>query len=112
MPLNENSGEDVHDSYGEIMGSVKNPVWLINKSYYWKNEFKYHSSSPTGVNFDDIGQIFYIFNKDSLIKYDIYYHKETSFKVPYTEELYLGMNFLTIMGGEKSIHTNFQQKKH
>lgn len=36
FPLNESSGEDVHDSRGHVVGQVTNPVWLINQSYYWK----------------------------------------------------------------------------
>lgn len=96
FPLNESSGEDVHDSEGRIIGYITNPTWLINRSYYWKPLFHYYSSTPSGFAFATVKQEFYIYNQDSLITYNI--HKRTSEELPYlpkktTFPIRLGMNF-------------------
>lgn len=96
FPLNESSGEDVHDSEGRIIGCVTNPTWLINRSYYWKPLFQYYSSTPSGFAFATDKQEFYTYNQDSIITYNIY--KRTSEKHSYmpiktTFPIRLGMNF-------------------
>lgn len=104
IPLDESSGEDVHDDKGEVIGQVKQPVWLINQSYYWKSEFCYCSSTPVGVNFSEREQKLYIYNKDSLISYDIQskaleaeaYRNFSAFP----GDLCLGMNFLDDQSGK------------
>ena len=96
MPLNESHSEEVHDAEGNIIGHVKNPVWLINQSYYWEPCFNYSSASPAGFVFDKRHQKMFIYNEDSLITYN-WYTKESTAK-PYfnspTINLRLGMNFL------------------
>lgn len=97
IPLNESHGEEVHDVAGDVIGHVKNPVWLINRSYYWEPGFEYYSASPVGFVFDKVRQKMFVYNKDSLITYDWYTKKITnksfSLKKP-TIGLRLGMNFL------------------
>lgn len=96
FPLNESEGEDVHDSEGNILGSVVNPVWLINKAYHWKELFELNSDTPMGLAFDTIGQQVLMFKKDSLYRYDII--KEEILAHKYKNEspvqITLGMNFL------------------
>ena len=75
FPLNESSGEDVHDSRGHVVGQVTNPVWLINQSYYWKELFTDYSSTPSGLNFDKTHQNILFFNQDSLSAFDLYTHE-------------------------------------
>lgn len=102
IPLNESSGEFVHDSSGKIIGNVKNPAWLINQSYFWKENFTYCSSSPTGFVFDKKLQKMLIYNKDSLISYDWYTKEATahSFSNTFPFNLRLGMNFLDEKSGD------------
>lgn len=96
FPLNESSGEDVHDSRGHVVGQVTNPVWLINQSYYWKELFTDYSSTPSGLNFDKTHQNILFFNQDSLSAFDLYTHElsKTPYKTPLPVQLRLGMNFL------------------
>lgn len=96
FPLNESKGEEVHDSKGKVIGHVTNPVWLINRSYYWRELFLSHSSTPSGFVFASRNQEFYIYNRDSIITYDI--HRQTSGKHSYAIQngpfpIRLGMNF-------------------
>lgn len=97
FPLNESKGEDVHDSYGKVIGHITNPVWLINQSYYWKPIFQTYSLTPAGFAFTPNKQEFYIYNHDSITTYNIY--KQTAEQLPYSPEsgnlpIRLGMNFM------------------
>ncbi|MCC8170671.1 MAG: hypothetical protein LIP00_02575 [Parabacteroides sp.] len=96
MPLNESKGEEVHDSNGKVCGQVTNPVWLINRSYYWQPVCQSYSATPSGLCFDDKRQEMLLFNQDSLSVFDLYTRSLVSFpyhnKLPF--RLYLGMNFL------------------
>ncbi len=115
MPLDEVSGEDVHNDRGEVIGRVKQPVWLINRSYHWKSEFCYNSSTPVGVNFSEREQRLYIYNKDSLIYYDIQaaaleagaYGNLSAFP----GELCLGMNFIDDQSGKIYAYELTREKK-
>lgn len=96
MPLNESKGEEVHDSTGKVRGYVTNPVWLINRSYYWQPVCQSYSTTPSGLCFNDKRQEIVLFNQDSLSVFDLYTRSLISF--PYRNRLpfrlYLGMNFL------------------
>ena len=70
FPLNEWSGNTVHDSLGNAAGSVDNPIWLINESYFWKQIYGQSFKDVAGLNFDPLDQDLFIFTKDSLIRYD------------------------------------------
>lgn len=70
FPLNEWTGNIVHDSLGTATGSVENPIWLINESYFWKQVYGQSCPSVAGLNFDPLDQDLFIFTKDSLITYD------------------------------------------
>jgi len=67
LPLDEWKGNAVHDKDGDVTGSVENPVWLINKSYFWKPVYTQTFSSVAGINFDPLNQNVFIFSRDSLI---------------------------------------------
>lgn len=96
FPLKESSGEVVHDSKGRATGTVTNPVWLINKSYYWNSLFTNTSSTPSGLNFDSESQKVLVFNQDSLSVFDVYTREfsVTRFRNMLPVHLRLGMNFL------------------
>jgi len=70
FPLNEWSGNNVHDSKGELTGLAENPVWLINESYFWKQVYTISSDAVAGLNFDPLDQNLFIFTRDSLITYE------------------------------------------
>ncbi|MGN8072237.1 Kelch repeat-containing protein [Mucilaginibacter sp. 22184] len=71
FPLNEWSGNEVHDGSGEIRGHVDNPVWLINSSYFWEKRIAFSFREVAGANFNPKDQSLLIFKSDSLIHYDM-----------------------------------------
>lgn len=71
FPLNENEGEKVHTSTGEVLGTVVNPVWLINGSYHWEKLFEYSFQTPSGITFEPDSQRLIIFSQDSLLTYNL-----------------------------------------
>jgi len=70
LPLDEWKGNLVHDSDRNEIGTVENPVWLINSSYFWKPFYQRQFESVAGVNFDPLSQNVFIFSRDSLITLD------------------------------------------
>jgi len=95
FPLDESSGNDVHTADGRIMGEVTNPIWLINRSYYWDHIFTASFSTPAGCIFADGRDRFLIYSRDSLTNYDL--REKTVTKQPYTADegwyTRLGMGF-------------------
>ena len=71
FPLNENEGEEVHSSTGKVLGTVVNPVWLINGSYHWEKLFEYSFQTPSGITFEPDSQRLIIFSQDSLLTYNL-----------------------------------------
>lgn len=71
FPLNENEGEEVHTSTGKVLGTVVNPVWLINGSYHWEKLFEYSFQTPSGITFEPDSQRLIIFIQDSLLTYNL-----------------------------------------
>lgn len=69
FPLNEWSGTVVHDSTGAPRGTVENPVWLINESFFWKPVYTHAAMAVAGLNFNPLDQNLFIFTHDSLITY-------------------------------------------
>lgn len=71
FPLNENEGEEVHTSTGKVLGTVVNPVWLINGSYHWEKLFEYSFQTPSGITFEPDSQRLIIFSQNSLLTYNL-----------------------------------------
>lgn len=71
FPLNESSGERVHDSNKKVVGRVQNPVWLINDAYHWKENVAFHSEKVAGSGFNTETCEAYYFNADSISFYNI-----------------------------------------
>lgn len=71
IPLSECVGENVHDSNRNVIGNIKNPKWLINRSFSWNPIWKVYSSTPTGFAFDKTRQKFHSYNADSIKTYNI-----------------------------------------
>ena len=71
FPLSENEGEKVHTSTGEVLGTVVNPVWLINGSYHWEKLFEYSFQTPSGITFEPDSQRLIVFSQDSLLTYNL-----------------------------------------
>lgn len=96
FPLEESEGEDVHTLEGKVFGRVSNPIWLINESYYWTRKHQFSSSSVAGYNFDDATDNIYIFNKDTLITFNLYSGdvRQDAFANECPIDIFLGTNFL------------------
>jgi len=70
FPLDEWKGNSVHDKDGEVTGTVDNPVWLINQSYFWSPVYLQNFNDVAGLNFNSLDQSLFIFSKDSLTTFD------------------------------------------
>lgn len=93
FPLNENEGGDVHTSTGKVLGTVINPVWLINGSYHWEELFEYRSQTPSGITFAPDSQRLIVFNQDSLLTYNLL--KRQSQTYPYANKLPVKLQLAT-----------------
>lgn len=95
FPLNENKGEEVHESSGEVYGHVINPKWLINDSFFWKPIFEKYIVGACGANFDEENKKIYFFSQDSLFSFDL--HRKAMHGIPYKNtiplKMRLGTNF-------------------
>lgn len=101
FPLNESSGEEVHDSSGKVIGSVNNPVWLINRAYHWNPGLTLHSDKVAGSNFNEKNGQIYFFNEDSVLFYDTDTREITSEKYmnKCPIQINLGTNFIDSENG-------------
>lgn len=70
IPFNEDVGNRVSNSSGARIGSVENPLWLINSAYKWELDAEMSSSSRAGATYDMSRHCFYYFNKDTLKIYN------------------------------------------
>ena len=94
FPLNESTGTSVHDKQGKVRGKAINPIWLINKSYYWNLLHEQVSETTAGYNYDSRSDNFVYFNKDSLYTLDIRRNIwEGDVHRPLPMKMYLGTNF-------------------
>jgi len=96
FPLNESSGEVVHDSKGKVLGKVLNPYWLINDSYRWKNVLTIPSGTILGSKFNVKTQSLLFISQDSLFSYEVgkkhLSGREYANKMPF--KMLLGTNFM------------------
>jgi len=92
FPLDEWKGDVVHTASGDETGTVDNPVWLINSSYFWKCDYSHTYKQPAGLNFSPNNNQIIIFRKDSLTYYssDNRTATTTPYKTPLTVPLLLG----------------------
>lgn len=106
FPLNESTGGQVHTTTGEVLGEVVNPVWLINNSYHWKPLFELHTTSPSGITFDQKGQRLIAFNQDSILYYDVLRHKQDrrSYANSLPVKLQLATHFLNTATGKLYVY--------
>lgn len=94
FPLNESTGALVHDKKGKVRGKAINPIWLINKSYYWNLLHSQASVSVAGYNYDSRSGNFIYFNEDSLYTFDIRRNSWSGCQHrPLPMKMYLGTNF-------------------
>ena len=93
FPLNENEGEEVHTSTGKVLGTVVNPVWLINGSYHWEKLFEYSFQTPSGITFEPDSQRLIIFSQDSLLTYNLL--KRQPQKYSYSNKLPVNLQLAT-----------------
>ena len=96
FPLNEWEGEQVHDKQGDAVGSVLNPNWLINESYFWRPVLTRNFQSPEGLNFDPASHSLILFGKDALVRYNVLSSDLTiqPYTTPMPMDLLLGKSLL------------------
>lgn len=95
FPLNESTGALVHDNQGKVRGKTINPVWLINRFYYWNLIHSQSSETTSGYNYDASSGNFVYFDRDSLYTLDIRRNRWEGCKhEPLPMKMYLGTNFL------------------
>ena len=70
FPLNESSGNEIHDANKKIRGLVSNPQWLINRHYHWEQLTCLSSDYAAGITYDSEQDRLFIVNKESIIVYD------------------------------------------
>jgi len=96
FPLNESTGQEVHDIKGKTRGKVINPYWLINESYHWKKALTISSKSAMGSKFNEKEQSILFINQDSLFSYNVgkkqLSSKEYANIMPF--KIQLGTNFV------------------
>lgn len=85
FPLDEWKGNQLHDQEGDVTGTVENPVWRINESYFWKPAYSQFFREVVGLNFNTTNQSLFIFKKDSLITFDSELKRPTA--TPYKNKL-------------------------
>lgn len=104
--FNEISGSQVHDSKGFVWGSVENPIWLINESFFWKSRFRFSSDKVTATNFDSKLQRFIFINSDSICFFDIVKDTFLGNKLPEKTPvpLRLGLSFISEEGEELTVY--------
>lgn len=95
FPLNESTGTLVHDNQGKVRGKAINPVWLINRFYYWNLIHSQSSKTTAGYNYDVQSGNFVYFDSDSLYTLDIRRNRWEGRKhEPLPMKMHLGTNFL------------------
>lgn len=96
FPLKESKGNVAHNETGKVYGRITNPVWLINDAYYWSYKQTIKSAGIAGTNFDAKTDNLYIFNKDSLVTYNVRTGSKTveAFSEKCPVDIFLGTNFL------------------
>ena len=104
--FNEIEGFPVHNSEGDEIGIVENPIWLINESFFWKSRFEYYSNQVTAINFDSKQQRFIFINSDSIFFYDISKEIFTRNKLPQQTPvpLRLGLSFISDKDEELTVY--------
>lgn len=96
FPLDESKGKDVHCSDGRIIGEVSNPIWLINRSYYWNKIFSSDFKSEAGCVFADAPGRFIIYSGDSITMFEPRHKTVTRQQMSYVDKEWfnrLGMGF-------------------
>lgn len=96
FPLRESTGNAIHDQYGNLVGHVENPIWLINESYYWKNIQSVAMPVIGGYQFDEHGGRLLLFDRYKLQILDLLSNTltERKFPSPLPLDIQLGNSFL------------------
>lgn len=102
FPLQEDSGNIARSTRKRIWGKVANPVWLVNDSYYWKEEGRFSSKTFLSAGYDDSRNSVYVFNRDSIIFLNIenLSISATSFAQKCPVDIFLGTSFIDQRTGD------------
>ncbi|MDR0660830.1 MAG: hypothetical protein LBG19_08550 [Prevotellaceae bacterium] len=68
--LNESSGNYAHELNGKVRGTVKNPIWLINKQHYWALQVEPQADPAAGIVYDTHKHKLFILDKTTAKEWD------------------------------------------
>ena len=96
IPFDESKDNILHANDGSKVGSLTNPNWLINQSYYWKKTGQTSLAEIGGIQFDEKNGRFIIYCKDYLEFYDIASKKfvRRKFKRKFPLTMLLGTSYI------------------
>lgn len=69
IPLDESSGNIVHNLKGQEVGSVKNPTWLISEHFNWNLVADFETQLTSGIAYNPFSNEAYIIGNDSLLTF-------------------------------------------
>jgi hypothetical protein len=113
FPLDEWSGNSIHDGDGEVLGFVENPVWLINTAYFWKPVYTRAFRDVAGLNYNPLQKDLFIFTKDSLIRYRPETQKASAeaYANPLPVDLVLGKSIVNVPRNKCYVYELFDVQK-
>ena len=96
FPLDEQDGEQAHDSQSKYFAKVKNPTWLKPKHQAWHNELDFSAAGAVSVAYNPDQDIIYFVSRDTLYQFhvkDLSFHntplnKSHGFLVPGNQSVY------------------------
>jgi two-component SAPR family response regulator len=81
FPLNESEGGFACDSTGEIVATVRNPQWIINRHFYWQTKAAFAFRDKVNISYDKLKNHILIVDKDSVLCFDPRYDRVSRFKL-------------------------------
>jgi two-component SAPR family response regulator len=75
FPLNEFTGDDVHNIHKRRIGTVKNPEWMINRHHFWQERMRLNVNSTAGITYNSINNQILFFKNDSVFTYTPQYER-------------------------------------
>jgi hypothetical protein len=80
FPLGESKGNFAYDRTEKVKATVKNPVWIIDKHFYWRAKSKFNIRNKASVTYDESNNRMLFINSDTLLCYYPRYDKTESYQ--------------------------------
>jgi len=109
FPFKESEGNLLHDSTGQILGKVKNGIWLTNNAFNWKRMIQIQSSTESGSEYNPKSKSVYYFNRDSIQIYHIASGEiqKLKFPEPCPVRLHRGNTFIDSAANKLYVYETF-----